>query len=77
MNKPCKQARKIIVNDQEYWWAFIKSKILIYKDNVKKVIDLSDFTGLSWDELERGQWKRWLKITPGYVADWIKEHGLE
>lgn len=71
--KPCKQARRIVVNDKEYWWAYIKSKLLIWDNNVKTVISDTEFTGLTSDEIERGKCKKWFSITPSAIAEWIKE----
>jgi len=41
----------------------------------KHIVDLSVFTGLSWDALERMAWKRdSVQITPQDIKDYILEH---
>ena len=34
-------------------------------------ISLADLTGMSWSDVDRGQWKRWFHVTPKQVADWL------
>jgi len=77
MKRPAKGARKIVVYDKHYWWLLARSRIVIWtEEKVKHVFDLSEFTGWSWDDIERGIWKRYFSITPKYVAEQIIERNL-
>jgi len=69
-----KGTRKIIVNGQEYHWIYIKSKVIIWKDDIKMIIGDHEITGLTPDEVERGKYKRWFSITPKTIVEWIKNN---
>ena len=47
---------------------------IILPDGSRVYPSLSEVSGLSWDEVERGQWKRWFSVTPSMLADYIKNH---
>ncbi len=36
-------------------------------------IDLSTFTGISWDQIEKGKWKKWFSITPSDIKEFIEK----
>ena len=43
----------------------------------KRVVPWNVFTGWTWDELERAEWKGyWPEIGPGDVRKWIETHDL-
>lgn len=33
---------------------------------------LAEVTGLTWDEIERGKWKRYFSVTPQQVKEYIE-----
>ena len=63
--------RKIVVDDIEYQWKF-GSWIVVKNEDVTYKFPLTDITGMTWDVIEKGMYKRWLSITPSQVADAIK-----
>jgi hypothetical protein len=67
--------RKIIVDGKLWWWKYIKSNVVAYLDETKekRVIDLRTLTGLSWDQIERGHWKKYFSVTPKDIEKWLKE----
>ncbi|KKN63691.1 hypothetical protein LCGC14_0499260 [marine sediment metagenome] len=34
--------------------------------------DLRQVTGLTWDEIERGTWKRYFSVTPQQIREYIE-----
>lgn len=36
-----------------------------------RTISLADLTGLTPADIERGQWKRWFRVTPKQIAAWL------
>lgn len=70
--------RKVHI-DGEAWQYKIGRKCIMIKEPslvpTKHIVDLSVFTGLSWDALERMAWKRdSVQITPQDIKDYILEH---
>ena len=66
--------RKIVVDDIEYKWVFGRTAIVI-RDADGAVVakpQVTDITGLSWDDIERGTYKGYFHLTPKDVADWIR-----
>lgn len=71
-----KSWRKIVVDGVEYKWIYGKTTVVI-RDADNAVVDkvlLTKLTGWSWADIERAQYKRYFKITPVQIADWIQEH---
>ena len=70
-----KTKRKIVVDHIEYEWVY-GNHIVVIRRNGKVVAKptLTEITGLSWNDIERGQWKGWLSITPKNVATWIQKN---
>jgi len=65
--------RTIVVDGRTWKWGVGKQNIIVraQDNNESRHIDFSTLTGLSWTEIERGQWKRWFKITPKHIAAWL------
>ena len=42
----------------------------------KRVISFAKLTGLSWQEIERGQAKGWFAITPKLVSNYLSDKSL-
>lgn len=65
--------RKIVVDGIE--WSYIIGRSMVVarmKDsNVVKKIFLNQLTGLDWNEIERGCWKRYFHIYPSQIANWL------
>ncbi len=66
--------RKIIVNNKEYLFKIGKSNIVIKHNNKSTIIDLSTFTGIPWDVIERARWKTYFSITPKDVETYIRRN---
>jgi len=64
--------RKIIVNGKEYTYMIGRSNVVIRNEEKKIVVDFSTLTGISWPNIERGQWKKYFHIQPHHVANFIK-----
>lgn len=82
---PKRKFRKIHFED-EIWEYKIKPScvIIISPERVNHRIDMSTFTGWSWHDIERGQWKKYFPpIKPSYVKEYIEKnlkgdsHGYE
>lgn len=65
--------RKIVVGGAEWKYHVGKIHTEARCGERKLLGKLTDITGLTWDVLERGQWKRTSDgaITPKHIADWI------
>lgn len=75
--KPAKGARKIVVDNRNYYWLYKGSKIVIWDEKGKKhLYDDSDATGWSNDAIERGKWKKYFSITPSFIADFIRKEKI-
>ncbi len=69
--------RKIVVGEQEFHYQVGRSYINIrLPDGSRVTPSLPEVTGLSWDEVERGQWKRWFSVTPANIREYIENHLL-
>ena len=68
--------RKIVVNDRTYFWRVGRGSTVVIRDDEGKSrhINCATILGVTNDEYERGQWKRYLGVTPFYVAKWIREN---
>lgn len=65
--------RNITVNGSVYQYYVGKSHTKIILPNGKGiVVDHSEMTGLSWDSIERGQYKGYFSITPAQVAAYLE-----
>lgn len=77
MKKPMNGARRIIVNDKEYYWVYRKSMVLIWtEEGAKYVFSDNEVTGLDNDVIERGRAKRHFSITSREIAEWIHKEEL-
>lgn len=68
--------RRIVVNDKEYYYRIGSSNIVIKREAESHIVDFSIFTGWSWDAIERGEHKRYFKITPKQIADYIERENI-
>lgn len=71
-----KSWRKIVVDGVEYKWIYGHTTVVI-RDADNAVVAkplLTEITGWSWADIERAQYKSYLKITPVQIADWIQEN---
>jgi hypothetical protein len=66
--------RKIIIDNKKYMFKVGKSNIVIKHDNKSTIIDLSSFTNLPWDVIERARWKGYFSITPKDVETYIRRN---
>ncbi|MFH0779785.1 MAG: hypothetical protein V1928_02895 [Parcubacteria group bacterium] len=66
--------RKIIVNGKLWWWKIGKTYVTARLDgtNIKKVINLCDLTGISWEEIERSKNRHYFSVTPKQIETWLK-----
>jgi len=70
--------RKIHIRDKIYNWKFIKNRILIFDPDGKKFIPtLSELTGLSNNDIERGQRRRYFSVLPSQVKEYIVKNIIE
>jgi hypothetical protein len=65
--------RKIVVSGVEWKYHIGKISVVARCGDRKLVGKLPEVTGLDWDTIERGQWKRTTDgmITPKQIATWI------
>ena len=65
--------RTISVNDEIWKFHIGRTKIfLLSPNNVKYIRTQSQITGMNWDSLERGYWKKWFKgIGPKMIQEYI------
>jgi len=72
-----KSFRRLVINDQEYRYRIGSGGVRIVTPDGKNIsVDMSTFSGWTWNDIERGYWKRYFKVTPKDVRNWIEEHGL-
>ena len=65
--------RKINIEGDIWTYRITKAVVQIVNPDCSKKwsIPLPDFTNMTWDNIERGQWKGWFKLGPGDIADYI------
>lgn len=70
--------RTINIDGRIWYWKVGRTNVVARAQdtNEKRVVDFSKLTGMDWCSIEKGMWKRWFKVTPGMVADWLKT-GIE
>lgn len=65
--------RKIVVQGVEYEYKVGRSYVDIRPpEGARMTPDLREVTGLTWDEIERGQWKRYFSVTPKQIKEYIE-----
>jgi len=70
-----KNMRKLTVAGQHYEYKVGKTCVnIVLPDGSRVYPTLSEVSGLSFDEVERGQYKKWFSMTPSMLADYIKSH---
>jgi hypothetical protein len=71
-SSPLLPMKKIHTDEGVYQYQVGRQNVLLFDPKgTKSVIPLSDISGLSWDQIERGKWKRWFSVTPSMVRDFI------
>ena len=65
--------RKLHIQEKEWKYKIFGSRIIIFDPYDKKFnVNMSDFTGMTWSELEKIAWKRsWFQIKPSDVKEYI------
>ncbi len=67
--------RELTVGGRVYKYKVGKTCInIVLPDGSRVHPTLSEISGLSVYEVERGQHKRWFSVTPSMLADYIKSH---
>ena len=67
--------RRLIIGNNVFYYKIGKSHAEIRRFDRTRICTPSyaDLTGLSWDVIERGVHKKWLKITPATIRLHIEE----
>jgi hypothetical protein len=67
--------RKIVVNQREWKYQIGQQNVIAraVDNRESRTIDFSKLTGLSWNDIEKGEWKGWFHITPKEIANWLKQ----
>lgn len=65
--------RKINIRNEEWKYKIGKFNVVAKKEKETIVINLSELTCISWDEIERGVWKGYFSITPKHIANWLNK----
>jgi hypothetical protein len=70
--------RKLVLDSGTWLYKVGKGHIAIISPTGQKhLTDQSKVTGMSWDTLERGYWKKWFTgIGPGMLREWIENNIL-
>ena len=64
--------RKISVGGTDYEYKVGRSHVDIrFPDGSRMTPTLAKLSGLTWDEVERGKWKRWFSVTPQQIREYI------
>lgn len=77
--KPWRSARKLLIDNQNWWFSVGRSHVLIQPPTSKKFyVDFSTLTGRSWNTLEIGLHKKTSDgmIKPGHVRAYIRGRNL-
>lgn len=70
-----KPKRKVHIGTEVWEYRLGKGSAVIFHPNgYKTVVDYSQLTGKSWDDIERGHWKKYFSVTPRDVAAYIEAH---
>ena len=67
--------RKLTVGGQDYRYKVGKTHVnIVLPDGSRVYPSFSEISGLSFDEVERGLYKKWFSVTPSMLADFISGH---
>ena len=71
--------RELVLQSGTWSWDCSGANVIIKSPDMQKhVIDLSTFSGLTWDSLERGYWKGCgFQVTPSRIKEWIENNFIE
>lgn len=65
--------RKLVLDFGIWQWKVGRSNVVIQSPEKKKiVVDFSKLTGFDWSTIERGIYKRYFKITPQCIREYIE-----
>lgn len=66
--------RTVHIDEQEWLYKIGRINIVIQSpDGIKHVTDMSEISGLSWSEIEKGTYKGWFHITPQQIKTYIQK----
>lgn len=65
--------RKIVVDGAMWRYRIGRSGVEARTPSRKFYDQLPAVTGMTWYDIERGQWKRWFSVTPKTIAEWIRQ----
>lgn len=69
--------RKLHVNDEIFEYRIGSDCIVVRNEhNIKTIVSFEELTGLSREEIERGCNKRYIRITPSMIKDYIVKNRL-
>lgn len=67
--------RELNLNGQVFKYKVGKTYVnIVLPDGSRVHPTLSEVSGLSFDEVERGQHKRWFSVTPSMLKNYIENH---
>ncbi len=65
--------RKISVGGVDYEYKVGRAYVDIRPpEGARMTPDLRQVTGLTWDEIERGTWKRYFSVTPQQIREYLE-----
>lgn len=68
-----KSYRNISVGGTDYKYKVGRSHVDIRPpEGARMTPDLTEVTGLTWNEIERGTWKRYFSVTPQQIREYIE-----
>jgi hypothetical protein len=70
--------RKIHFADSVWQYRISGSNVhFISPDGIRYLVDHSEMTGMSWEDLERADWKGYYpQLTPSFIKEWIETNYL-
>lgn len=75
--RPLPGHRRLVIRGRLWQWRFGKSIRIVSPEGVSTHVALTDFTGMSWDDLERADWKGYTTpVTPRSIRDHIERRIL-
>ena len=70
--------RKIVVDNRTYYWCYGDWVRIVSCDRTyDRRVPLSEVTGISGPEIERGRWKKNFSLIPSMVADYLRRRNVD
>lgn len=67
--------RQVHIDGKEWRWEYVGSTVKILSPEEKYwCIKITDFTGMDYDTIERGEYKKWFHMTPSFVKEYIEKN---